>query len=82
MGQPHDDSGFEHGIGELKASIDKYLSDTSHADSDVAADLTKAVHDLSDHVVDLHRRVEKIENDQEEWTTHGWLPPSGSEIPP
>ncbi len=75
------ESGFERDIGKLKASIDRYLSGTSGVSSEAAADLTKTIHELGDHLVDLHRRLEKVENDHEEWTTRGWLPPPGSDEP-
>lgn len=81
MGSPGDENGLEHDIGTLKVSIDKYLSETSDVTSEAASDLTKAIHELSDHIVDLHHRIEKIEDDQDEWTTSGWLPPPGSDSP-
>ena len=81
MGPTGDEPGLERDIAKLKASIGKYLSGTSGVSSEVAADLTKTIHELGDHVVDLHRRIEKIEDDHEEWTTRGWLPPPGSDSP-
>ena len=79
MPESQNRSGLDHDVEELKASIDKYLHGTADVGSDAAADLTKAIHELSDHVVRLHRRVESIEASQEEWTTHGWMPPPGSD---
>jgi hypothetical protein len=74
--------GVEHELEELKGSIERYRSEGSHLGADATADLAKAVHDLAGHVEALHRRLEAIENSQEQWTTHGWLPPAGSDVPP
>jgi hypothetical protein len=45
------------------------------------ADLAKAIHELGDHLVTLHQRIERIENSNPEWTTRGWTPPPGSDRP-
>jgi hypothetical protein len=81
MGPTHDEFGLEADMNKLKVAVDKYLSEAPEAYSEVAADLTRAIHQLSDSIVNLHRRMEKIENDHEEWTTRGWLPPPGSDSP-
>jgi len=62
--------------------LDKYTRRGEHAGAQATSDLTKAIHDLADHVVALNSRIEKIEDSQEEWTTKGWEPPPGSDIPP
>ncbi len=81
MAQPGEKRSVEHEIEDLKASIGKYLTGEAQLPSEVASDLTKAIHDLSDHVVNLHRRIEKIEDTHDEWTTRGWMPPPGSDRP-
>jgi hypothetical protein len=66
----------------LKVSIEKYATGVAEVTPALAADLTKAIHELSDHVASVVRRVQAIEDSQPEWTTHGWLPPPGGEIAP
>lgn len=79
MAQADDRRSVEQEIEALKLSIEKHLAGQSHLSSEVAADLTKAIQDLSDHLMSLHRRIEKIEEAQDEWTTRGWMPPPGSD---
>jgi hypothetical protein len=69
----------EDRINELKASIGKYLIGEEAPTVEALAELTKAVHQLAEHVVDLHKRFERIENSVPEWTTRGWDPPSGGD---
>ncbi len=73
---------IENQLESLKASIEKYATGNAEPTPAVVADLTKAVRDLSDHVESLLHRVQRIEDSHEEWTTHGWEPPPGSNIPP
>lgn len=73
--------GVEHDIERIKASVEKHLSSGGHVGSEAAADLTKAVHELGDHLVSLHQRMERIEDSHDEWTTHGWEPPPGADRP-
>jgi hypothetical protein len=68
----------EDRISELKASIGKYLSGTEEPTGEALAELTRAVHELADHVVDLHKRFERVEASLPEWTTEGWMPSPGS----
>lgn len=70
---------IEGALNDLKASMAKYTSGKTQPTPEVLADLTRAIHDISDHLVDLHRRVERVEESQEEWTTRGWLSPPGSD---
>jgi hypothetical protein len=42
-------------------------------------DLAKAIHTIGDHLVALHRRLERLEATQSEWTTHGWEAPPGAD---
>jgi hypothetical protein len=79
MVQPGEKRNVEREIDELKASIEKYRRGETQVSSEVVGDLTKAIHDLGDHVVSLHQRIEKLEDTQEEWTTRGWMPPPGSD---
>ena len=66
----------------LKVSIEKYATGLAEVTPTLVADLTKAIHELSDHVASVARRVQAIGDSQPKWTTHGWLPPPGGEIPP
>ena len=68
-------------ISELKASIDKYLTGAEGTTAEALAEVTKAVHELADHVVDLHKRFARVEESLPEWTTHGWMPPPGRDAP-
>ena len=81
MTQAGDKRTTEDEITDLEASIEKYLKGDAQIPSDVANDLSKAIHDLSDQVGQLHRRIEKIEANEPEWTTHGWMPPPGADRP-
>ena len=81
MAQAGDKRRVEHAIDSLKAPIGKYLKEGAHLTPEVVADLTKAIHGLSNHLVDLHRRIEKIEETHDEWTTRGWMPPPGMDRP-
>jgi hypothetical protein len=69
-------------LERIKASIEKYTTGDAEPTAKALADLTKAVRDLSDQVATHERRIEAIENTHPEWTTHGWEPPPGSNIPP
>ena len=66
-------------ISELKASIAKYLSAAEEPTAEALADVTRAIHELADHVVDLQKRFERAEESLPEWTTHGWEPPPGTD---
>jgi uncharacterized coiled-coil protein SlyX len=81
MTQTGDRRNLEDRICELKASLDKYITSEAELTTAVAADLTKAVHEIADHLVDLHRRFDKMEETLPEWTTRGWTPPPGSDTP-
>ena len=79
--KPRDRGSTEQEIADVKASIEKYRTEGAQITSEVTADLTKAIQDLGDHLVNVHRRVEKIEDTHDEWTTGGWVPPPGSDRP-
>ena len=68
----------EDRISELKASIGKYLSGAEEPTGEALAEVTRALHELADHVVDLDRRFERVEASLPEWTTRGWMPSTGS----
>jgi uncharacterized coiled-coil protein SlyX len=82
MTQAGEEKGLEHRIRELKSWIDTHARTAAEPTSEVVADLTKAVQEIGDHLVDLHRRIERIERSNPEWTTRGWMPPPGSDSPP
>lgn len=69
----------ERHLQEIKQSLSKYIAQGEAPSAEAFAEMAKAVHDLADHVVDLHRRFEKVEESIPEWTTHGWDPPAGSD---
>jgi hypothetical protein len=68
-------------IRELKASIDKYLSGAEEPTGQALAEVTRALHELADHFVELDKRFERVEASLPEWTTQGWMPPPGSISP-
>jgi len=81
MTQPGEQNHVERQIGELKASVEKYSKSVGEPTAEALADLARAVHALGDHFVSLHRRIERIEDSNPEWSTRGWLPPPGSDVP-
>jgi hypothetical protein len=82
MPQPGEKRSVEREIEDLRASIEKHLAPEAHVSTEAVTDLTNAIRDLSDHVAGLQRRIERIEDTHEEWTTRGWIPPPGSDSPP
>ena len=77
IAEPPERRTVEQEIRDLTSSLDKYVSGDAHLSSEVVTDLGKAIHDIGDHLVDFHRRIEKLEEDKPEWTTRGWGPPPG-----
>jgi len=75
-----DESNIEKAVAKLKATTARHARE-KQLSPEALADLTNAIHDIGDHLVDLHRRIKRIEESQEEWTTRGWLPPPGSDHP-
>jgi hypothetical protein len=73
---------IEHDINALRVALEKHVGDGAHTTSELAADMTRAVHNIGDHVVALHHRVEKLEQGETEWTTRGWEPPPGADRGP
>jgi hypothetical protein len=73
---------IEHQIEELKESLAQYEKKAADIDSETVADLARAVHDIGDHLLDVSRRVKRMEDSQEEWTVRGWDPPPGSDPGP
>lgn len=69
-------------VEAIKSATEKYKSGQADPTPAVIADLTKALHDLSDHIASLRDRVDRIEDTHDEWTARGWVGPPGSEIPP
>jgi hypothetical protein len=67
----------EQELRDLANTLDKYASAEVHLSQEVVTDLSKAVHVIGDHLVDLHQRIEKLEENTPEWTTRGWGPPPG-----
>ena len=52
----------------------------------ITEDLSKTIHRIGHHVVALHRRIHKreqeLEESEDEWTTRGWEPPAGADRSP
>jgi hypothetical protein len=80
--QDEDQRSLEQQIEELKESLAKYEEKAAEIDSETLADLARAVHDIGDHLLDVSRRVRRVEDSQEEWTVRGWVPPPGSDPGP
>ncbi len=80
--EPAKAEGTEGELEKIKASIEKYSTGDTEPTAKALGDLTKAVRDLSDQVATHERRLKSIEDSHPEWTTHGWIPPAGSDIPP
>jgi len=79
MQHPKAQQSIEHDIHALAQSLDKYASDGAHVIPELVPDLTRAVHGIGDHLVALHRRLERLEAAENEWTTRGWEPPPGAD---
>lgn len=77
MAESPESRNVEQEIHDLMKSLEKYASGDAHLGSEVVTDLGKAMHDIGNHLVDFHRRIEKLEENDPEWTTRGWGPPPG-----
>jgi hypothetical protein len=80
MPETADDPNPQERISELKASIGKYLSGAEEPTGEALAEVTRALHELADHVMELDRRFERVEASLPEWTTEGWIPSPGSDV--
>lgn len=67
----------EQELRDLAGTLGKYASGGVQLGDDVVTDFGKALDVIGNHLVDLHRRVEKLEENNPEWTTRGWDPPPG-----
>jgi hypothetical protein len=77
MAEEPEDRTVEQELHDLANTLDKYASGEVQLTEEAVTDLSKALHGIGDHLVDLHRRVEKLEESSPEWTTEGWVPPPG-----
>ncbi len=77
MAESPETRNIEQEIHDLMKTLEKYTSGEAHLSSEVATDFGKAMHDIGDHLVAFHRRIEKLEENDPEWTTRGWGPPPG-----
>ena len=68
---------LERRIKELRTSLAKYETGALQFDPEAMADLTKAVRDIGDHLMKLSERIDRIEDNREEWMTGGWNPAPG-----
>lgn len=71
---------IEQELKKIKGTLSKYKTGHPTLTPEVIIDLTKAIHDLSDHVIALDRRLKKLEEDQPQWTTRGWIGPEGTNV--
>lgn len=67
----------EQELRDLVRSLERYVAGSIQPTSQVVTDLGRAIRDVGEHLVNLHRRIEKLEADTPEWTTRGWTPPPG-----
>lgn len=74
---PSSEPSLEEALGRLKASIAKHAEAGATPTHEAVADLTKAVRELSDHLVTLGGRIDRLEKSAPEWTIRGWEPPPG-----
>jgi len=79
MGEPARSPSIEQDLRRLKETLQTYTKGHTNPTPEVLADLAKGVHELGDHVVALHHRLEKLEADMPQWTTRGWEPPPGTD---
>jgi len=79
MTEPPSTPSVAQELGHLKEKLETYTKGHTNPTPEAFADLAKGVHELSDHVIALHRRLEKLEANTPQWTTRGWEPPPGSD---
>ena len=79
MTEPRSKATIEQELRHLREKLETYTEGHTNPTPAVLADLTKGIHELGDHVIALHRRLEKLEADKPEWTTRGWDPPPGAD---
>ena len=48
----------------------------------LVADFTKAVHKIGSHLAALQQRIDRLQQDENRWTTRGWEPPPGADSRP
>lgn len=78
--EPHAEPTIAREARRIKETLDKYMAGRTAATEEVVTDLANAIHDLSDHLTTLDRRLKKLEEDQPEWTTRGWIGPEGTNV--
>lgn len=72
MTHTEDPEGPERDIEALKAKLEQYRAGNAQLDSKALADLARAIHELSDHLLKLHRRMARIEQTHDAWSTRDW----------
>lgn len=70
---------IEQRLQGLKETLSRYKKGHPIPTPEVVTDLARAIHELGDHLSELNRRLEKLEQDKEQWTTKGWIDPGSSE---
>jgi hypothetical protein len=82
MEQPDERRSIGAELSDLRHSLQKYVDAGATSSAGFVADLTKAVHAIGDHLAALQRRVDRLEQGEDEWTTRGWEPPPGADRSP
>jgi len=80
MSEPPDSPRIEQELRHLKEKLETYTKGHTNPTPAVLADLAKGFDRLGDHVIALHRRLEKLEANTPQWTTRGWEPPPGTDL--
>ncbi|MGA2521525.1 MAG: hypothetical protein ABSG81_11995 [Acidimicrobiales bacterium] len=77
MAQEPKNRTVEQELRDLANTLGKYTSAEVALSGAVVTDLDRALHGFGDHLANLHRRIEKLEEQTPEWTTKGWGAPPG-----
>jgi len=66
-------------LRRLQEKLETYTKGHTNPTGEVLADLAKGIHELGDHMIALHERLESLEANTPQWTTRGWEPPPGAD---
>jgi len=79
MTEPRSTAKIEQELSHLKEKLETYSQGHTNPTPEVLADLARGVHELGDHMIALHRRLETLESNAPQWTTRGWEQPAGAD---
>jgi hypothetical protein len=82
MEEPREQHSVEHDINDLRQSLGKQTGQGMRPSAEFVTEVTRAIQTIGEHLVALHRRLERLEDTQPEWTTRGWEPPPGADRNP